>query len=137
MPEPKTATSTPPWRWPAQRGDLDGLRTRADAGDEHAAFQLARLLARRGDLDGLRTRADAGDGRAAEDLAWLLAKRGDLDEAARILRGPADAGDWAPLRRWPGCWPGAVTWTDCAPGPTPATGALPGSWPICWQTAGT
>ena len=48
--------------------------------------QLAELLAGRGDLDGLRARADAGDRYAARRLADLLAERGDLDEAARILR---------------------------------------------------
>ena len=46
----------------AERGDLDGLRARADAGDGDAAVRLADLLAERGDLDGLRARADAGDG---------------------------------------------------------------------------
>ena len=46
----------------AKRGDLDGLRARADAGDGAAASRLAELLAERGDLDGLRDRADAGDG---------------------------------------------------------------------------
>ena len=49
----------------ADRGDLDGLRARADAGDGHAAARLADLLADRGDLDGLRARADAGDVTAA------------------------------------------------------------------------
>ncbi len=58
----------PPGGWPgllAEHGDLDGLRARADAGDEDAAERLADLLADRGDLDGLRARADAGDGYAA------------------------------------------------------------------------
>ena len=45
--------------------------------------RLADLLAERGDLDGLRARADAGDGHAAGRLAELLAERGDLDGAAR------------------------------------------------------
>jgi hypothetical protein len=38
----------------AYRGDLDELRARADADDEHAALLLARPLAERGDLDRLR-----------------------------------------------------------------------------------
>ena len=76
------------WRL-AWRGDLDGLRARADAGDRTAAEKLAELLAWRGDLDGLRARADAGDRAAAEKLAELLAERGDLDG----LRARADAGD--------------------------------------------
>ena len=86
----------PPSGWPtllAERGDLDGLRARADAGDGDAARRLAGLLAERGDLDGLRARADAGDGDAARRLAELLAERGDLDGAAQILRARADAGD--------------------------------------------
>ena len=79
----------------AERGDLDELRARADAGDGDAAKRLADLLAERGDLDGLRARADAGDGDAAERLADLLAERGDLDE----LRARADAGDAAAAAR--------------------------------------
>ena len=35
----------------AERGDLEELRTRADAGDTHAAARLADVLAGRGDLD--------------------------------------------------------------------------------------
>ena len=122
----------------AERGDLDGLRARADAGDGYAARRLAELLAERGDLDGLRARADAGDRDAAEQLAGLLAERGDLDGAARprrrrrrvrrqaagraagrargpgraqILRARADAGDKYAASGWPSCWPGAATWT--------------------------
>ena len=121
----------------ADRGDLDQLRARADAGDGAAAERLAELLADRGDLDELRARADAGDGDAARRLAGLLADRGDLDQ----LRARADAGDGSPPGRWPGCWPTAGTWTrpssSCAPGPTPATGTPPTSWPGCWPTAGT
>ena len=77
----------------AGRGDIDGLRARADAGDGFAARHLADLLAERGDIDGLRARADAGDGFAARHLAGLLAGRGEIDEAAQILRARADAGD--------------------------------------------
>ena len=77
----------------ARRGDLDGLRARADAGDEHAAERLAGLLADRDDLDGLRARADAGDRYAARELAELLEARGDLAGAAQILRAAADTGD--------------------------------------------
>jgi predicted component of type VI protein secretion system len=77
----------------AERGDLDGLRALADAGDWSAARGLAKLLAGRGDLDEaapiLRARAHAGDPNAAGQLAELLAERGDLDE----LRARADAGD--------------------------------------------
>jgi TIR domain len=78
----------------ARRGDVDGLRARADAGDEAAAVTLAKLLAKllaeRGDVDGLHARADAGDWDAAELLARLQAERGDLDR----LRSQADAHNW-------------------------------------------
>ncbi len=76
-------------------GDLEGLRARADTGDRYAAARLAELLARRGDLDGLRARADTGDGAAARRLAELLAARGDVDG----LRARADTGDGAAARR--------------------------------------
>ena len=75
------------------RGDLDGLRDRADAGDRYAADRLARVLAKRGDLDGLRARADAGDTNAVLRLALWLEQRGDLDGAMQVLRARADAGD--------------------------------------------
>ena len=57
----------------AECGDLDGLRARANAGDVYAAVRLAELLAEGADLDGLLVRADAGDEDAAEQLASLLA----------------------------------------------------------------
>ena len=72
----------------AERGDLDELRARADAGDPLAAMRLAELLADSGDLDELRARTDAGDTIAAKRLAELLADSGDLDE----LRARTDAG---------------------------------------------
>jgi predicted negative regulator of RcsB-dependent stress response len=79
-----------------ERGDLDGLRARADAGDEHAARQLAELLAEDGYLDEaaqiLRARADADDRQAAGRLAWLLLRRGDLDGAGQILRALGGSG---------------------------------------------
>ena len=141
-------------------------RHAADAGDREAARQLAELLVQRGDLDELRTRAEAGDEEAverdldeqraledayyeeaAQQLAELLAECSDLDG----LRARADAGDWhaarqlatAGLEGCPSCWPSAVTWTSCAPGPTrwpgrgcgpctPATGECRRAcWPNC------
>ena len=79
--------------WMAARGDLDGLRARADAGDEYAALRLIDLLVVRGNFDEavqiLRVRADAGDAGAAQELADLLVACGDLDG----LRARADAGD--------------------------------------------
>ncbi len=76
----------------ARRGDLDGLRARANAGHWYAATRLAWLLAERSDLDGLRARADAGDVDAGQRLADLLAKRGDLDGAVQVLRARAVVG---------------------------------------------
>jgi hypothetical protein len=73
----------------AKRRDLEELRTLADTGDAYAAGRLADLLAENGDLGELRTRADAGDWHAAQELAKLLAENGDLDE----LRTRADADD--------------------------------------------
>jgi hypothetical protein len=68
-------------------------RRAADAGDQLAASELARLLTQRGDLDEgeqiLRTLAETGDGDAARQLADLLADRGDVYG----LRARADAGD--------------------------------------------
>ncbi|HEY7262460.1 MAG TPA: TIR domain-containing protein [Trebonia sp.] len=55
-------------------------RHAADAGDQHAAWQLADLLADRGDIDELRARADTGDREAASRLVKLQQERGeDLD----------------------------------------------------------
>jgi hypothetical protein len=70
----------------AQRGDIDELRARADAGDPDAAGQLAGLLAERGDFDGLRTRTEAGDEHAAWRLSGLLIEQGRGDEAERLRR---------------------------------------------------
>jgi predicted negative regulator of RcsB-dependent stress response len=73
-----------------ERGDLDGLRARADAGDEYAARELADLLAECGDLDEaeqiLRGLADAGDEYAARELSGLLIKQGRREEAERLRR---------------------------------------------------
>ena len=71
----------------AERGDLDQLRSRADAGDQEIAWWLADLLADRGDLDEAAQLLARRRRRQARRpwLADLLAERGDLDE----LRGPA------------------------------------------------
>jgi hypothetical protein len=64
-------------------------RTRADAGNSHAAQRLAQLLAERGDQDGAvqvwRTLADTGEPGAAQRLAQLLAKQGDGDSLRHEL----------------------------------------------------
>ena len=147
----------------AERGDLDGLRARADAGDGYAAWRLAELLAERGDLDGLRARADAGDGRrlAAGRAAGRARRPGRAvapgptpatgcrraaGRAAGRARRPGRADRYCapgptpatgmPPSGWPSCWPSAATWTGCAPGPTPATDAA-GGWPSCWPSAAT
>ena len=105
------------------RGDLDGLRALADAGDLDAAERLAVLLYGRGDLDGLRTRANAGDAEAVWRLAKLLKERGDLDGAEQILRARLMPATRTPPCSWPGCWKSAATWTgpsrSCGPGPRP------------------
>jgi hypothetical protein len=70
------------------------LRDHADVLGPLFQFELAELLAEKGDVDQLRTQADArGGGHAARRLADVLADRGDLDEAEQVLRGLADAGD--------------------------------------------
>jgi hypothetical protein len=71
-------------------GDLDGLRARADAGDEYATSELATVLAGRGDLDELEKLANAGDEEAARRLTNVLTevliKQGRGDEAERLRR---------------------------------------------------
>jgi hypothetical protein len=72
------------------RGDLDELRSRADADDGYAAVKLARLLAERGDLAGLRAQVDAGNPHAGAQLAKLLTdrlkKQGRTEEAEQLRR---------------------------------------------------
>ena len=69
-----------------QRGDLEELRTRTEAGDPYAADGLADLLAKRGELDGLWDNVISGNGRAAQLAADLLAQRGTGDDADRLRR---------------------------------------------------
>jgi len=112
----------------AERGDLDGLLARADAGDRDAGERLVELLAEHGDLDGaarvLRTLADAGDRYAAWKLTHLLEKSGDLDGLTGMPPG-----------RWSGCSKSAATWTGqhryCAPGSMPAMRLPRNNWPGC------
>ena len=94
----------------------------ADAGDRTAARQLAELLARRGDLDGLRGRADAGDGAAAGGWPGCWPSTATSTGPRRYCARRADAGDGMPPGGWPACWRSAAISTGCAPGPTPATG---------------
>src|SRR5207237_541025 len=72
----------PPAGLVRQRGDLDRLRARADAGDKTAG-RLADLLQDCGDLDevaqALCTAADAGDLVTGRELVTLLYRRGDLE----------------------------------------------------------
>jgi hypothetical protein len=72
-----------------EQGDLEELGARADAGDDHAIFQLAVLNAKSGDLEGLQVRADAGDQDAALELAEIMCEGRDLEE----LTARAEAGD--------------------------------------------
>jgi len=70
----------------AARGELDELRSRADASDWAAASRLAGLLAARGELDERRARADAGDPFVGQRLPGLLEKQGRGEEAAAPVR---------------------------------------------------
>lgn len=79
---PTPKTSSPPG-WPSGVTRLEVLRGAADAGDQSAAMQLARLLAERGDLDELHARINADDLLAAERLADLLAAREFVTGRAR------------------------------------------------------
>ena len=79
--------------------DLDGLRARANGGDQNAAAELVQLLTERGDLDGLRAWAAACDQSAGAELVLLLAERGDHWAAAHALRAWADAGDRSAISR--------------------------------------
>jgi hypothetical protein len=72
--------------WLLERGDLDGLRARADVGDRYAVHGLAQLLHDCGDLDGLRVRVGVGDRDAAGQLVDLLAEQGRTEEAERLRR---------------------------------------------------
>ncbi|MBR8742281.1 NACHT domain-containing protein [Nocardiopsis sp. MG754419] len=69
----------------AERGDLEELSARSDAGDWWSADRLASLLAEKGDLSALAERAERGDWWSAQRLAPALLARGDLAEAARLL----------------------------------------------------
>ena len=87
------------------------LRARADAGDRHAAGQLAGLLAERGDLRSCApgptpaTGTPPGGWPSCWPSAATWTRRCDL-------RARADAGDGPPPGGWPGCWPSAATWTE-------------------------
>jgi hypothetical protein len=49
-------------------------------------WELTEVLAERGDLDELRARTDAGDEHAAKELPGLLIKQGRHEEAERLRR---------------------------------------------------
>ena len=69
MPRPPARTrgqcSPQPWMWP---GSAPAPRSASTCCAPFYTRQLAPLLVERGDLDELRARADAGDGPAAERL---------------------------------------------------------------------
>jgi len=73
-------------RVPASTWDalLLNISDPADA-DGYAARELAVLLEQRGDLEGLRGRADAGAGDVSR-LAELLARQGHDEEAKQLRR---------------------------------------------------
>ncbi|MQA97205.1 MAG: hypothetical protein GEV11_22135 [Streptosporangiales bacterium] len=73
-------------------GRVDELRGLADAGDGHAARQLAVWLARSGHIDELRERVGAGDRFARWAYSDLLVRRRRFPEAIDTLRPLADSG---------------------------------------------
>ena len=73
-------------------GRIDELRRLADAGDTHAAGQLARWLARTGRLDELLTRMAAGDRSARWAYSDWLVRGRRLPEAVEVLRPLAESG---------------------------------------------
>jgi len=88
----------------ADRGDADGLRALAEAGNAQAATWLASVtdhdpdgvvgrLVDSGNADSLRKLAAAGNWYAAERLAFLLAERGEIADLVEVLDGRAGDGD--------------------------------------------
>ena len=78
---PTPATAGPRGGWPGA-----ATSTGCTPGPTPPTAPLAGLLAKRGDLEGLRTRADTGDHQAAGGLAELLTMRGQGEEAERLCR---------------------------------------------------
>ena len=87
----------------ADRGDADGLRALAEAGNGQAARWLDLVTDRdpggvvgrlvdSGNADGLRKLA-VGNRYATERLAFLLAERGEIADLVQVLEGRADDGD--------------------------------------------
>ncbi len=88
-----------------ERGDLDGLRSLADGGNDEAKRwarpALAAMLGERGELEELRSRAESGEWEAALHLADLLTGQGEAERAIAMFRRLADD-----LR------PGGLTWAS-------------------------
>ncbi|WP_458690542.1 WD40 repeat domain-containing protein [Nocardia tengchongensis] len=76
----------------ARAGHIDELRRCADAGDVHAARQLAIWLARADRLDELRDRMAAGDQFARRAYSDWLVRRRRIPEAVDVLRPLASLG---------------------------------------------
>jgi hypothetical protein len=76
--------------WLAQPADGEEV---ADAGEWHAGFRLAELLAESGRLQELRTRMASGDRNAAFWYASVLADQDRAEEAIIALRPFADLSD--------------------------------------------
>ena len=92
------------FRAAADRGDVDSLRSLAEASNEQAELWLTTMVADQDPLGTVTRLVDAGDvgvlrklahsnSYAAERLAFLLAERGEIADVARILEGRADSGD--------------------------------------------
>lgn len=80
----------------SDQGRIDELRTRADAGDEHAAMWLDIHLSMRENIDELRERADKGDAMAAASLVMVLVKLERFDE----LEDEVAAGTFKAAEAW-------------------------------------
>ncbi|GAA0713276.1 hypothetical protein GCM10010199_12180 [Dactylosporangium roseum] len=68
-----------------EHGRIDELRSRADAGDEPSARELAKLLGKSDDIEELRTRAELGDRNAAWEASLLLRRQERIDDAISVL----------------------------------------------------
>ena len=73
--------------------------------EDAARWWQAYLLADNNQVDELRERAAAGDEHARQQLASWLSDRGRTDEAISVIRPLADAGDDVATRRLLADWP--------------------------------
>jgi hypothetical protein len=72
---------------------MAGERSSGDEADDAARWWQAYVLAENGQVDELRDRAAAGDDHARRQLAGWLSDRSRTEEAIEVIRPLADAGD--------------------------------------------